>query len=96
MFLRKKYNYIAMGKDGLWAAFTELPLKIDDYWYGDAPNNPFWNCGFSFGNEVFFINIHYTGDWKDSLHERPKELKPERFTCSEGMVVSYRHDCEFK
>ena len=79
--INNKFKYIAMDKDGEWFAAEEKPLiclKME-MWGFDDPSDGYIkpSIGFIFNHSM----VDYTGDWKDSLHERTKELKPVNNNC---------------
>ena len=62
-FLPEIYEYMAMDKNGYWYAYSDKPIISSKH---------LWNCNpASFLHPRELRNIYYTGDWKDSLHERP-------------------------
>ena len=67
-YLPSEARYVAMDYSGKW------------FWYVDKPS--FRESDWGNVQKLFArigIAIDYTGDWKDSLHERPQEIKPGMF-----------------
>ena len=63
--LPKIYKYIALMKDGEWRVFQEKPIiDEDEDWesYSDKGSHENW---------LDVLDIDYTGNWQDSLFERP-------------------------
>jgi len=73
-YLPPEARYVAMDADGegsAWYWFDKKPgLAEVGYWHA--------NGGEAEYHEIA-IAIDYSGDWKDSLHERPQEIKPGMF-----------------
>jgi hypothetical protein len=61
-------KFIAMDEDGKWSGYLEKPDMVNNYWW--PRQNPY-------PISINLISEHrpkgYTGDWKDSLFERPHE-----------------------
>lgn len=56
-------NYIAMNESGYWYGFNEKPAR----------GNVVWEFGYNTGLSMECLDFSgFKGDWKDSLHERPK------------------------
>lgn len=57
-------NFIAMNEDGNWYHYSDKPCLYYDFWSG------FYRYGII---PLEYAPKNYTGDWKDSLHERPSK-----------------------
>ena len=85
----EKYKYMSMDRDGEWHLFEKRPRLTGDkkfdrspeYWATECMTTTHGVCRDYDDSEPVKFKIDYTGDWKDSLHERPKELKPVNNNC---------------
>lgn len=78
------FDHPAMDANGRWAAFKQLPDKDHEEW---GPNV----MGLGIAYQIF-DHPPFPGDWKDSLHVRPKTDNPEPVKRREWTVSIYREN----
>ena len=83
-FLSKDCEYIAQNSWGEWCSYCLKPVRRTDCFDADEDDLP---VSISF-------KINYTGPWQDSLHKRPKKLKPVNEECVGNKVLVRLNRCE--
>ena len=78
-YLPEKWEWIAMDKDGDWAAYSQVPDRLKTFWIMADSEGDYANIA---------VSIDYTGPWEDSLMERPREKVLYYIDCGEVILTT--------